>query len=184
MKKGLISFILVLIFILIYFNLVYSVNSFNSKKDSSEADLIEMENTSFKRNLIENAVDSLIEEKIKKEIAFGSDNPEIINKKISGELDKLFNEINENEFKEIKSEKKYSKTEILGKKVSEKFIEENTKTIVFGLEDRLYEVRFIYTGGINKNNLIGSKITENNSEQKFFIPVNYSVKVISLRFVG
>ncbi len=184
MKKGLISFIIVLIFILIYFNLIYSVNSFNSKQNFTEANLIEIENTSFRRNLIENAVDSLIEETIKKEIAFGSDNPKIINKKISGKLIELFNEISETEFKEIHSEKKYSKTEIKGKKLSKKFIEENTKIIVFGLDNKLYETKFIYTGGVNKNNLIGSRITENNSEQKFFIPVDYSVKVISLRFIG
>jgi len=183
--KGLISFVLVLAFIVIYFSLVFSLNSFNSEKNFTEAKLIEIENSSMKRNLIENAVDSLIEEEIKKEIAFGSDEPEKINEKISEKLSEFFFIMEEKgiEFSEIASDRKYSETEIKEKKITKEFIKENSKTIVFNLENRLYHVEFIFTGGKNKNNFIGAEIKENSSYQKFFLPVNYSVKIISLRLV-
>ncbi|MFH1663678.1 MAG: hypothetical protein ABH986_02630 [archaeon] len=184
-QKGLISFVLVLAFIAVYFSLVFSLNSFNSEKNFTEAKLVEIENNSFKRNLLENAVDSLIEETMQEEIAFGSDDPEKINEKISAKLFELFSGMEEKgtEFKETLSGKKYSETEIKGEKISKKFIKENSKTIVFSLENRLYEVQFIFTGGINKNNLAGAEIKENSSTQKFFIPLDYTVKIVSLRLV-
>jgi hypothetical protein len=184
-EKGLATFVLVLLFILIYFNLIYSMQSLNSKKDFTEAQLIELENSSFKRKLIENAVDSLIQEEIEKEIAYGSAEAEKINKKISEKLIKLFSEIpgKKVEFKEIQSSKKYDKIKIKGKKATKEFIEKNSKTIVMNLENRLFLVEFIYTAGANKNNLIGAEIKNNSSKQKFFIPRNYSVQVIALRMI-
>jgi len=181
--KGLISFVLVLIFILIYFSLVYSISSFNSKKDFTESELIEIENSSFKRNLIENAVDSVIKEEIEKEIMFGSDDPEKIREKVAAKLFETFsgNELKNTEFREITSGKKYTEIKIKGEKLSKEFIEKNSKIIVINLEKTLYLVQFIYTGGINRNKLIGAEIKENSSSQKFFIPVDYSVTVISLR---
>ncbi len=183
--KGIISFVLVLIFILIYFNLVYSINSFNSKKGFTEGTLIEIENLSFKRNLIENAVDSLIREEIRKEINFGSDDPKEINEKVSVKLMNLFSLMEKQgiEFKKIKSNKEYSETEIKGNKITKKFVEKNSKTKVINLEKKIYLVEFIYTAGINKNELIGAEIKEKNSSQKFFIPTDYSIKEITIRFV-
>ncbi|MBU2099948.1 hypothetical protein KKG83_01785 [Candidatus Micrarchaeota archaeon] len=184
-EKGLTSFILVFFFILVYFSLVYSLQELEAKKNFTEAQLIEIENASFKRKLIEDSVDSIIKEEIEKEIAFGSDEPKKINKKISEKLAEFFSlmEAKGTEFKEIQSEKKYSEIKITGKKAGKEFIEENSKIVVINLKGKLYLVEFIYTAGINKDRLIGAKIKENSSEQKFFIPRNYSVKVIALRLV-
>jgi hypothetical protein len=184
-EKGLTSFILVLFFVLVYFSLVYSLQEMEAKKNFTEAQLIEIENASFRRNLLENSVDSVIKEEIAKEIAFGSDEPKKINKKIAEKLAEFFSlmEKKGTEFKEINSGKKYSEIKITGKKAGKEFIEENSKVIVMNLEGKLYFVEFIYTAGINKNNLIGAKIKENSSEQKFFIPRNYSIKVIALRMI-
>ena len=184
-NKGLMSFVLVLIFILIYFNLVYSIGEFNSKKNLTEAELIEIEDTSFKRNLLENAVDSVIEETISNEILFGSTEGKKINQKISEKLIKVFSETEAKEIfvKEINSNKEYKKIKITGKEITKEFIEENSKTIVIKLEEKIFLVEFHFTGGINKNNLVGAEITENQSKSKFFIPVNYTVKLIAFRVI-
>ncbi len=181
--KGLIAFVLVFFFILIYFNLVYSLSSFNSEKNFAEAKLIEIENTSFKRNLLENTIDSVIEEEIKKEIAFGTTEPKKLNEKISEKLIEVFSVLEEKEieFKEANSGKKYSKIKIRGKKVEKEFLEKNSKTIVINLKETVYLVEFIYTGGLEKNNLIGAEIKEKNSNRNFFIPFNYSVKQVAVK---
>ncbi|MFH1663966.1 MAG: hypothetical protein ABH986_04125, partial [archaeon] len=173
------------IFILIYFSLVYSISSFNSKKDFTESELIEIENSSFKRNLIENTVDSVIKEEMEKEIMFGSDDPEKIREKVAAKLFEAFsgNELKSTEFKEITSGKKCAEIKIKGEKLSKEFIEKNSKVIVLNLKETLYLVKFVYTGGINKNQLIGAEIKENSTSQKFFIPVDYSITVISVRLV-
>lgn len=184
-NKGLMSFILVLIFILIYFNLVYSIESFNSKKNLAEAELIEIENSSFKRNLLENAVDEVVEETIKKEIQFGSTEGKKINKKISKNLIEFFSELEKKGInaKAMKSSKEYKKTEIKGEKITKEFIEENSKTMVIKLEEKVFLVEFYFTGGLNKNNLVGAEIKENKTKNKFFIPINYSIKLISVKMI-
>jgi len=181
--KGLIAFVLVFLFILIYFNLVYSLNSFNSEKNFAEAKTIEIENTSFKRNLAENAIDSVIEEEIQKEIAFGTTEPEKLKEKISEKLIEVFSVLEEQEieFKEVNSNKKYNKIKIKGKKVEKEFLEKNSKIIVINLKETVYLVEFIYTGGLEKNNLIGAEIKEKNSYTNFFIPFNYSQKQVAVK---
>jgi actin-like ATPase involved in cell morphogenesis len=185
MQKGLISFILLLAFILIYFNLVYSINSLETEKNFTEAKLIEIESASFKRNLIENTIDYLIEEEIEKQINFGSNNAEEIKKKTSQRLMEFFYEMKKHgiEFRQVKANKKYSEIQIKGKEITQKFLEKNTKILVSNIQEKIYRVEFFYTAGITKSNLIGAEIKENQTTQKFFVPAGYSIKKNAVRFV-
>ncbi len=184
-SKGMIAFALVFAFILIYFSLVYSIQEFNSNKNLVEAQLIETENASFKRNLVENSVDELIKETIKKEIMFGSKEPKKIQEKTAENLIHFFEELEKKgiKIKEIELKKEYKKTKIKGKKTRKKFIQENSRIIVIKLYEKIYLTEFYFTAGKNKNKILGAEIKENSSKINFFVPAGYSIKTINARVI-
>ncbi len=174
--KGLMSFVLVIAFILVYSGLIYSFSLFDSEKNFAETQLIETENASFKRNLVEQAVDSAIKEAMQKEIMFGSDDPEKIKEKTALQLESFFSEMKKKgiEFTETNS----------GKKAGKEFIKENSRILVLNIEGKIYVAEFIFTGGTTKNNLVSAEIKENNSSNTFMIPADYSIKIISVRLIN
>ncbi|MBU1120438.1 MAG: hypothetical protein ABIE23_00875 [archaeon] len=189
-SKGMVSFLLVVIFL---FNLL-SLDSYHaeSRKElmKGEEIALEIEKSSFYRNQLETAIDSLIERTVKEEVIKGDTEEEKLKGKINKELMNFFQKIEER-FQEkprisffLKNNLSSYKIELKeGKKVEEKDLNEIVKLIVFTLDEKIYLVEVSFTGGLMKKKGVFALIELPSVTQLFFIPVDYSKKTVALKVV-
>lgn len=189
-SKGMVSFLIVVVFL---FNLL-SIESYNSESREElmkgEEIALELEKSSFYRNQLETAIDSLIERTVKEEIEKGNAEEEKLKVKINKELMNFFQET-EKRFQEtprirffLKDNLSNYKIELKeGKKVEEKDLNEIVKVIVFSLDEKLYLVEVSFTGGLMKKRGVFALIELPSVTQFFFIPIDYSKKTLALKVI-
>jgi hypothetical protein len=186
-SKGLLNFLLVLLFVSLLFSF-FSLDGFSQKKLGKNLQLLlEAEQASFFRTLLEENTDTLVEETIKFEVLKGNTAPRKLKKKIVQNLLTFFSKT-EKEFKEnpeivfftarISSEnyEEFSKTELTEKDIG-LLLKKNSKVNVIKLKNA-YLVEFVFTGGKNKKEVITARISFENMNSYFFIPAGFSKKVL------
>ncbi|MBI2529928.1 MAG: hypothetical protein HYW05_02195 [Candidatus Diapherotrites archaeon] len=182
-SRGILSFVLVLLFIAMEFAMLGAQNEIAMEIGKTQALLMQMEKASYVRNEIEQNSDFLIERVMENELKGGNYDPETIRGKICSALFGYFTDV-ESAYAAHPSIKFYSafasssEYQELPLKVKaplqESDICANSKVIVVkDLEG--YSAEFSYTGGIFKDRAVFAEIAYGNYLQVFAIPFDYAI---------
>ena len=156
-----------LIFVMLILLLLVNINEnmFYSELGKAKTLLIEAEQSSKERTILENNTDKIIYEKLKEQVLLKNFLVESIKNEINLSLTKYFHgKANATNFGEK------------NKEVTISFLNENSKAIMLEQEGLIY-AEYTFTGGLNRTASV-SKVIGTNITTIFKIPAGHTTKVI------
>lgn len=184
--KGVLSFVLVLAFLLIYLTLFLGESSAYNEMNSSKKYMIAMEQINARRTIIENNLDFIIVENLKKEFYSGVREPEEIKKAVNLKILNLL-ENNVAVSEELGTEMQCCKNELKenynslscagAENLGIDFLEKNSKVIIVKAAE-FYSITYIYSAGILKNEIPSCDVCTDDFCTVFAIPAGYEKTVV------
>lgn len=173
-KKGFFCFLVVLCFAAVQLQFFSQKAEQNAEFAQAKSILFEIEKLDLERAALEENLDFLIKQAMLEEIKKQSNNSEAIKEKINEKVI-LFFEKKENS-KELKIKFFSNNSE----KISLEFLNANSNLLAINYENFVF-AEYNFTGGLLKNNLLKARISSENAEKEFQLPIGYSQKAVLVK---
>ncbi len=175
-NRGLFAFSIGMILLIIMVNFVLIEKSFSEKINETKNILIDGENASKERTLLENNFDRVIEEKLLEQIKLKNYNNGLAKKIISKEIEEKFPEIEQTsifdaELNEDEQDAESKKNKI---KIDSDFLEETSEVILIETDEGTY-AEYTFTSTKMKDKIMQKRFGK-KSIILFKVPIGYSVK--------
>ncbi len=165
-NKGLFSFMLFLVLLIIILELSIFLQKNESDFEKTKNELIKLEESNKQRTIIEENIDKIIKIKLEEQILKNNSNIFVAQKEINT---KLFEYLKER----AKATDIFFENE---KELSIEYLNQNSVISIIQIKDITY-AEYFFTSNILKTNIVSSKI--GNKIKVFFrIPVDYTIKVV------
>ncbi|MFH1752381.1 MAG: hypothetical protein ABH821_05600 [archaeon] len=179
--RGLLSFVILFLFIGIALSLAESQNLAEKKKAESMSFLLAGEKLNFEKTIIEQELDYFFNENLK-ELSLETNSAIEIKRRLNDRLKIKLNEINA-EFMTGKVNpadyRQIMKAE--GKTITIEKLNELNEVLVVRLKENVILTKFSFTGGIKKDEIVYALLENNKAITFAALPVNYTVTVVTTK---